>query len=359
MFRCVRGYVFVVAVVVTFVAPTGMIILCDHEDLGSLGGPTSIAAGTNAAEQIVGGAETAEGTWHAFLWQDKDMTDLGTLGGQNSEAHAITETFEPLIVGTSELPDPNDPNQTLNRAFLWRNGVMSELGTLGGLNSEAWGVSNTGQVVGASETAGGRWHAFLWSDGVMTDLGTLGDQESYALAINDVGQVVGWSQKTAEPFDANELYPPVVHRAFLWQDGVMTDLGTLGGLNSEAYGITADGLVVGWSDTAAGSATDPNQAAQKHAFLWRPGVGMEDLGTLGGTMAEAWGAGAGGIVGYSLDANDTIQGFVWQPPGPMQLLPQPLDGNGPVFGYGMSAASTVVGSAVNAQGQQRAFLRRW
>jgi probable HAF family extracellular repeat protein len=360
MLRTIRGRILLVVIAGAFVAPTGLIIVCDRIDLGTLGGDRSVAAGINAAEQVVGGAETAAGQWHAFLWQNKIMTDLGTLGGENSEAHAITQTFEPLIVGTSEKPNRYDPNQVLDRAFLWREGAMTDLGSPAWeQNSEAWGVSDTGLVVGtAQKWSSGFWRAFLWSDGVMTDLGTLGGDESCALAVNNVGQVVGWSQRTADPYDANELYPPPIRRAFLWQNGVMTDLGTLGGLNSEAYGITEDGWVVGWAETAGGSPNDPNQAVQRHAFLWSPEGGMQDLGTLGGSMAEVWGAGSSGVVGWSLDANDALQGFVWQPPGALEPLGQPLSGGGPVFGYGIAGSGTVVGSAENSQGYERAFLKR-
>lgn len=72
---------------------------------------------------------------------------------------------------------------------------------------------------GEAETAGGPPHPWFWQDGTMTDLGTLGgERSSWAYAINAAGQVVGWS-RTAEGAE----------HAFLWQDGTTTDLGTLGG----------------------------------------------------------------------------------------------------------------------------------
>jgi probable HAF family extracellular repeat protein len=68
-----------------------------------------------------------------------------------------------------------------------------DLGTLGGGDSRAEGINDSGQVVGDSETAGGQRLAFLWTDGVMQDLGTLGGSHSEARGINDSGQVVGQS----------------------------------------------------------------------------------------------------------------------------------------------------------------------
>jgi probable HAF family extracellular repeat protein len=98
--------------------------------------------------------------------------------------------------------------------------------------------------VGESLTAEGQAHAFLWANGAMTDLGTLGGSYSVARSINPSGMVVGYSE-TAEGDQ----------RAFLWVDGVMTDLGTLtGSSNSVAWGINARGEIVGESG--------------QHATLW-------------------------------------------------------------------------------------------
>ena len=69
-----------------------------------------------------------------------------------------------------------------------------DLGTLGGANSKAFGINPRGDIVGQSETANGETHAFLYRDGTMTDLGTLpGGFESVAYGINPRGDVVGES----------------------------------------------------------------------------------------------------------------------------------------------------------------------
>jgi probable HAF family extracellular repeat protein len=117
---------------------------------------------------------------------------------------------------------------------------LTWLGTLGGNESVAYGVSNNGIVVGWARNAQGQRHAFRWKCGTMTDLGTLGGAESGAVDISANGDViVGLS-----------LVNATLWRAFKYQSGVMTDLGSLipGGA-SGALGVSANGsVIVGWSD---------------------------------------------------------------------------------------------------------------
>ncbi len=144
-------------------------------------------------------------------------------------------------------------------AFLYSEGSIQDIGTLEGTWSYAYGVNNSGQVVGYSETASGMPHAFLYSAGNMQDLGTFaGGTYSLAYGINNLGQVVGYS----------ETAPSVPH-AFLYSAGNMQDLGTLpGGVASQAYGINNLGQVVGWSTTASNDV---------HGFLYNYGGPMIDL----------------------------------------------------------------------------------
>jgi probable HAF family extracellular repeat protein len=124
---------------------------------------------------------------------------------------------------------------------------LTWLGTLGGNESVAYGVSNNGIVVGMARNAQGQQRAFRWKCGTMTDLGTLGGPESIARDISANGDViVGLS-----------LVNATLWRAFKYQSGVMTDLGSLvpGGA-SAAMGVSANGnVIVGWS-TAACPYTD-------------------------------------------------------------------------------------------------------
>jgi probable HAF family extracellular repeat protein len=154
------------------------------------------------------------------------------------------------------------------RAFLWKNGVMRSLGTLGGAWSTAAAINNAGQVVGASARGDGKPRAFIWAKGTMTGLGTLGGSRSEATDINAQGDVVGWSYLTGDPKTNRDAELPIAH-AFLWRNGRMIDLGTLGGPESRAEGINDKSHIVGTSSTRLGG--------PPRAFLWKDGE-MRDIG---------------------------------------------------------------------------------
>src|SRR5205085_544872 len=141
----------------------------------------------------------------------------------------------------------DDNGNTINEAFLYSQGALKDLGTLGGTHSQAEGINDSGQVVGYSTTTRGggglggtTTHAFLSSNGNMTDLGTLGGNVSHATGIDDSGQIVGDS--TISKKDNYTTH------AFLYSNGVMTDLNSL------------PGIPKGWTlDTA--TAINKNQGA--------------------------------------------------------------------------------------------------
>jgi probable HAF family extracellular repeat protein len=252
-------------------------------DLGTLGGVWSLA--TNIADdgQAIGMATIDEtpdpfsffgAPTRPFIWRHGEMMDLGTLGGPDAFLNSGCVN-QGLIVGnsfTSSTPDPNTgiPPQD---PFLWENGRMIDLGTLGGNFGFGWCGNHRGQVIGGSSLAENPFacftgdpgcHPFLWEHGVLRDLGTLGGDNGVAIWINDAGEVVG---------DA-DLPGSQTHHAFLWRKGVMTDLGTLDGA-SHATAINLRGQVVGYFGVSG--RTEP---PFRHAFLWQKGEPMVDLNTL-------------------------------------------------------------------------------
>src|SRR5439155_582595 len=238
-------------------------------DLGTLGGPVSIAYGINDVGQIVGTSATASGTSHAFLWSNGTMADLGSLGSMGpSDGRGINNRGQ-VVGGTI------DANNSQYHAFLWDNGMMQDLGTLPGYNlSQGQAINDAGQVVGFSgdPSMGGLGHAFLWDNGTMRDLGTLpGYDYSIALGINNAGRVVGYS------FTAPTQSMPITSRAFLWDNGTMSDLGTLPEANdSEAFGINDRGAVVGESG---------NDSLDGRGVLWPPSVPIPDTATIGAQVS--------------------------------------------------------------------------
>ena len=209
------------------------------KDLGTLGGTNSSAQAVDILAQIVGQSDTSDGTSHAFLYR-KSMVDLGTLGGSNSQANAVnlnlTARLATQIAGWSLTI-----GDAAMHAVTWdADKNILDLGTLGGTNSTAFGNNCRGQVVGSSDTAGdATTDAFVW-DSVhgMEDLGTLGGSSSQANGINCEGQIVGFA------FLAGDLQAD----AFLDTKGTMTDLGNLGGSFSQANAISDLGWVVGASN---------------------------------------------------------------------------------------------------------------
>ena len=265
-------------------------------DLGTLGGATSAAAAINARGRVIGKSQTAIGTTHAFLWYDGKMTDLGTLGGGESTANAINDRGQ--IVGDSETTTGE------LHGFLWDNGTLTDLGDeactqainestqILGYNcddgaalfwekgqlaylpyfpGQEWGVgasaiNDRGEIVGgavAGVSANGQddvVHAFVLGNGHMTDLGRLTGDNSWAAAINERGQIAG-NAEVAPPYALGPGEEAVFEHAFSWQKGKMTDLGTLGGYNSNVLAMNDHNQIVGWSATAKG---------RIHLVLWTP-----------------------------------------------------------------------------------------
>lgn len=147
--------------------------------------------------QVTGGVPLAE-AFHAYRLRRGHLTDLDAADVPWSEGMAINEAGQ--VAGNS-APAP----AAFNHAFLWSRGRRIDLGTLGGEFSSAAGINDHGAVVGQANTAEGSTRAFVWRHGVMTDLGVLadgGENGSRANDINNHGWVVGASDATGGEFHA-------------------------------------------------------------------------------------------------------------------------------------------------------------
>ena len=292
-------------------------------DLGTLGGPATTISGPGVTILNHQGLITALGDTpisdtdylkgnpglsqdpyiqHTFLWHDGVRTDLGALPGSNSSGSAGINAWGD-VVGQSEngVLDPFT-GLTAMTAVLWRNGKIIPLGTLpGGFEGLAIAINDAGQAVGFATNGkadpyciiyclGAQTRAVRWgNDANPQSLGTLGGPDSFAGYENNRGQIAGASYTSAI---SNSVTGQPPQDPFLWQDGQMTDLGTLGGSLGYPNAMNNAGQVVGTMNLA-GDTTH-------HGFLWSQGR-LSDLGTFGGDQSTAWSINDGGDVAGNAD----------------------------------------------------------
>jgi probable HAF family extracellular repeat protein len=281
-------------------------------DIGTLGGTFGEANGMNNKGWVVGDA-TLPGdiVRHAFLWRKGVTKDLGTLGGPNSIAlYPLNERGDVTGFSDSSTPDPLSEDfcrfgtNLTCLPFLW-HGVMTLLPTLGGNNGQAFEVNNRGQVVGVAENTTPdatcvdtpqvlQFKPVIWQKGeIIHELPTFpGDPDGFAIAINDKGQAVGQTGDCKSSF-----------HAVLWDHGTVSDLGNLGELQLAPQDINNQAQVVGF-------AFSPSTFV---AFLWENGVATS-LGTLPpDVFSLAFGINdKGQIVGDSCDESFACRAFLWQ-----------------------------------------------
>jgi probable HAF family extracellular repeat protein len=248
--------------------------------------------------------------------------DLGTLGGDNSWTNygGINDRGEAVGMAETSVPDPNGEDmcafgtKKTCRPFLWRDGHIMALPTLGGNNGQAAAINNRGQIVGISETTvpdsgcppskqpGTTILPVMWEKGEVRALPTLpGEPDGFVQGLNDQGQAVGSTGTCTSA-------PSFAIHAVLWENDHASQLADLGHTGSDAYAINDHGQAVGYVSTTDGSTIV--------ASLWENGArgAVTNLGILPGDGA-AFATGInnqGQVVGSTFNSQGWSRGFIWQ-----------------------------------------------
>lgn len=351
-------------------------------DLGTLGGPNvgisccgELPTILNNRGTVVGDADTSLSNPYfaienpiippdpfinvAVAWYHGSLTptNLGALpGGHNSFGNAISANG--AIVGVSDT-GRIDPRLGVVEAHptLWTHGEIIDLGSFGGGEGSGSEANNSGQVVGFAQNSksdpfgyfgfGTQTRAFLWQNGALKDLGTLGTgNDASAVFINNRGHIAGvsYTNTTANPSTGIPTQDP-----FFWDNDTMLDLGTLGGVYASLAALNNRGQVAGNSDLS-------DVKAFPHAFLWSRKTGMQDLGTLGGTFSQADDlTDAGDVVGASTISGDqTFLAVLWKN-GTIKALGV-LPGDCYSSAYAINSKEQIVGDSFDCNFLTRPFL---
>lgn len=315
-------------------------------DLGTLGGAESDARDINELGQVVGWShtgETAPPPWdfweviHPFLWENGAMIDLGTL-----------ETPEPFDTYATAI---NDAGQVVggasvymwwvSHAFLWQDGEMTDLGNkAGGPLNRATDINNNSVVVGFGHSdIYPSMASFIWTEqeGMHSLIQPWPGQEYWASGINDLDQVVGG-------FD---YYGPY-YGAYLWEAGEITLLFDDYPYDGTAWAINNDGLVAGRF----------HSYLYGEAFTWSC-HGRIELGTLGENPSGAYDiSDAGYVVGYSKTDDDEYHAFLSKDSFMYDLNDMIPADSGWLLEYasGINESNQIVGSGINPHGLEHGFL---
>ena len=322
-----------------------------------------VGTSENGIDPLTGGRALVAVSWE----QDGSIIDLGSLGGNEGVAYSVNNRGEAVGVALNTIPDPyawffSIPGATQSHAFRWtKSRGMQDLGTLGGADSTAAWINDRGQIYGYSSTdytvnqvtGLPTTHPFLWENGTMTDLGTLGGTLAGPFYGPSGPESIGGLNNRGDVIGTSSLAGDVTTHPFPWtKSGGMQDLGTLpGGTYGFATWLNDAREVVGLSDTGNGL----------HAFFWRDGV-MTDLLTVGSDPnSQATSINSRGqVVGGSFDSNFTdLHGFLWEDGGSIADLNTLVPPGSSVFvpaAIGINDRGEIAAKGVLPNGDEHAVL---
>ena len=371
-------------------------------ELGTLGG-NAVPSSLNNHAEVVGWSATSDSqqwVYHGFLWKAGVLTDLGPPGSTRGHADVINDAgwiagasgrgSDPYMVlwqdgipaasdyvasdefgvGAVRLLESKDALANVEgheypRAYVVRNGSATYLGDLGGYHSWGSDMNSREQIVGSAAikyvgAAAYEWHAFLWEGGVIKDLGNLGTTPCSNIPELQCGY--------SEASDINEQGQIVgwaensagVMRAVIWESNTTTpkDLG-FGSGSTRAVAINEHGQI-------AGDTYSPGEGY----FL--DGTGIVRLGSLGGGHTQVVAMNEDGVViGTSVTSGGEVHAFVWSRRAGMRDLgtgpfgvpgigavPVAINAHGDVIGYAMPCMTHSGVSSCSYWSTTRAILWR-
>jgi probable HAF family extracellular repeat protein len=310
--RWLLAVLFIVAGISHAAPPARWTILNLGDLAGGVGGSSALAI--NNRGQVVGSATAAVPgggfQLHGFLWEDGVMRDLGL-------------TPSSTISTASELNDRGAvlAGDGIGGSYIWKDGTWNRI-TFGGFVND---LNKFEAMTGAYSPIAGRTHAFIYRDGAVQDLGTLGGTFASGFAINDRGEVAGHSTIAGES---------ALH-AFVYRDGAMQDLGSLGGFFTIANAINNRGVVVGTSVDASGNALAfVHDGTAMRRFLDLPppqqATAINDRGAIVGDLGQNGSYLYDDGVVTRLESIPEVQAGGWT-----RLIPTGINDRGWITGWGM------------------------
>jgi probable HAF family extracellular repeat protein len=280
-------------------------------DLGTLGGANAYAAAVSTGGRVAGCAETASGEIHAFIWRGGTMTDLGRGADAPGNSCALAVNDQGAAAGRASSGE----------LVIWAPQGVQSLGFGGDVGD----MNNAGVVVGARAAAGSK-QAFIYDSGTVTYLGDA-SVPSEATAINARGQVVG----------------SINGRAFAYESGSLRDLGTLGGNMSVARAINDAGEIVGQASNEFGQPTPFIHRGSMQALpgpSYASAVAISASGRIAASGEGTYGYVISGETLTRLSDLPSVVALGWR-----KLEPTAMNDRG-----------WIVGTGENREGDQRAFL---
>jgi probable HAF family extracellular repeat protein len=265
--------------------------------------------------------------------------DVGTFGGPTSQTNGGSRIVNDAgtVVGVADTAKacPYFPAFPVSPAFAWHDGVLKNIGLLpGGCFSLPNAISSNGLMAGSSDngkidslTGLPELRGDFRINGRIFNLGTFGGTNSLSSDVNTHGLVVGAAEnRDPDPFNfggniVGGLPSPTAWHAFLWREGTrIKDLGTLGGPDSFAFFVNQHDEIAGISFT--NSVVNPSTGVPTLApFFWKDGK-MKNIGSLGGTFGTLQFLNEKSqMVGFSaLPGDFNAHAYVWAPSKGMKDL---------------------------------------